>query len=340
MGMETMNTKPPKTLIDAVRYFSDLDNALAYFVRRRWPDGITCPRCGGVLVTFQPKYQRWQCKGKHERKQFTIKTGTIMEDSPITLDKWAVAFWLEANAKNSISSYELHRALGITQKSAWFMLHRIRLALQTNSTIKLGGSGKIVEADETYIGGKARNMHKDKRDRVIGSGTGSVGKAIVAGLLERKTEHEHSKVRLAIIPATSRKHVHPHVRKHVEKDTQLFTDAHSAYTALGTDFAHAFVDHAERYVQGNVHTNGLENFWALLKRCIGGTHVNVEPFHLFRYLDSEAFRFNNRKMNDSERFEAALSGMAGKRLTFKALTGASGDAPATDSAEESESGAL
>lgn len=304
----------PKTLMDAVTYFADADNALDYFIKVRWPDGVVkCPTCGGTDVNFYANYRRWECKAKHPRRQFTVKIGTVMEDSPLGLDKWAVAFWLEANCKNAVSSYEVHRALGITQKSAWFMMHRIRLAMQDNSAVKLGGDGK------------ARNMHKSRRDARIGKGTGSVGKAIVAGLLERHGPDKCSTVRTTIIPAANRGHLHPFVRKHVEKGTEFNTDAHAGYTAMGLDFAHAFVDHAEKYVEGTVHTNGLENFWSLLKRTIGGTHVAVEPFHLFRYLDAQAFRFNTRKAKDGERFTMAVRGMVGKRLTYKALTG---DAPA------------
>jgi transposase-like protein len=312
----------PKTLVEAVRLFSDPDVTLRYFVQRRWPNGVVCPTCGRTDVNFLANQKRWECKGKHPQRQFSVKVGTIMEDSALTLDKWAIGMWLITNAKNGISSYELHRTLGIGQKAAWFMLHRIRLAMQAGTfEMKLGGDGKIVEADETYIGGKARNMHKAKRAKRIGEGTGATGKAIVAGLLERKTSAGHSKVRMAVIPAASRATLHPLVRQHVEKNTQLFTDAHAGYTALGADFAHAFVDHAEKYVEGNVHTNGLENFWSLLKRSINGTYVAVEPFHLFRYLDEQAFRYNNREDKDGQRFNAVMGGISGKRLTYKALIG-------------------
>src|SRR5215207_10728307 len=158
--------KYPKTLVEAIRYFADLDVAHAFFADARWPDGVVCcPHCGDVNVKYMPTYRRWECKNKHPKRQFTVKVGTIMEDSPMGLDKWAVAFWLEANAKNSISSYEVHRALGITQKSAWFMQHRIRLAMQSGSFEKMGGNGSNgVEADETFVGGLARNMHRSRRN--------------------------------------------------------------------------------------------------------------------------------------------------------------------------------
>jgi transposase-like protein len=236
------------------------------------------------------------------------------------LEKWLMVMWLEANAKNSISSYEVHRALGITQKSAWFMQHRIRLAMQAKATAKLGGKGKIVEADETYIGGKARNMHKKERDRKIGNATGGFGKAIVMGLLERHGE-DASVVRTVVMNRARKADLHPVIKDNVEAGTELHTDALHSYKSLGEDFIHKFIDHAECYVKDNVHTNSLENFWSLLKRAIKGTHVSVEPFHLFRYLDAQSFRFNNRKANDGARFVKVLGSVTGKRLTYKALTG-------------------
>jgi transposase-like protein len=237
------------------------------------------------------------------------------------LDKWAVAFWLEVNAKNSISSYEVSRALGITQKSAWFMLHRIRLAVKTGNLDKLGGEGSNgVEADETYIGGKAEFMHKEKRKRVVtGTGAFGSGKSAVMGLLERKTAERASRVRAAVIQSTKRETIHDVIRKNVEPGTELYTDAAHGYRGLTPEFIHAFIDHAEKYVDGKVHTNGLENFWSLFKRCIKGTHVSVDPYHLLAYVDSECFRFNHRKLTDGERMILATAGFAGKRLTYKAL---------------------
>lgn len=273
----------PKTLLEATKLFGNEDNALRFMVALRWGgfDKVACPRCGSVRARFISTRRVWECKEDHDSKRFSIKTNTVMEESPLKLGVWLIAIWLEANAKNGISSYEVHRSLGITQKTAWFLQQRIRLAMQHGSFFsKLGGDGKIVEADETFIGGLARNMHKATRDRRIGKGTGSTGKAIVAGLLERKTATKHSTVFARVIPAANRATLHPIIRGNVEKGSMLSTDAHSAYTGLGPDFIHKFIDHAETYVKGNVHTNGLENFWSLLKRAIGGTHVSVEPFHL------------------------------------------------------------
>ncbi|MCY2952223.1 MAG: IS1595 family transposase [Planctomycetota bacterium] len=319
-----MNTEHnyPKTLLESVRYFSDLDVAHAFFTKMRWPDGVVrCPACDSIDVKFLAKYRRWECKNKHPRRQFTVKVGTIMEDSPLGLDKWAVAFWLEANAKNSISSYEIHRALGITQKSAWFMQHRIRLAMQSEGSVKIGGAGGAgVEVDETFIGGLARNMHKSRRDKVI-TGTGGSGKTVVMGLLERHGGKKCSQVRATVIPDTRKETLHPIIRHNVEPGAEVFTDEHAGYTGISSEYVHGVINHAEAYVNGNIHTNGMENFWALFKRCIKGTHISVEPFHLFRYLDSECFRFNNREVEDGDRFRLALRGMTGKRLTYKGLTG-------------------
>ena len=171
----------PATLQQAVLYFSDPDNCREYLVAHRWPQGVVCPRCGRKNVLFQPKYNRWQCGSKHALRQFTAKTGTIFEDSPLGLDKWLVAMWQVVNCKNGISSYEIHRAIGVTQKTAWFMDHRIRLSLGMSTQERLSGE---CETDETFIGGKARNMHLSKRQRRI-TGTGPSDKTAVRGILER-----------------------------------------------------------------------------------------------------------------------------------------------------------
>lgn len=306
----------PKTLIEAVVYFADEDKATEYAAGIRWPEGVTCPACGGTTVGYIKTRRKWQCKGC--KKQFSVKTGTIMEDSPIPTGKWLVVMWLECNAKNSISSYEIHRSIGVTQKSAWFMLHRVRTAMNAGTLEKLAGT---VEADETFVGGKAKNMHRAKRERLI-KGRGAVGKAVVMGLLERHGgEDEASKVRAFVVRDTKKKTLQPVVEAHVEPGSAVYTDSLASYSGLSPKFVHDFIDHAERYVNGAVHTNGLENFWSLFKRCIKGTHVSVDPAHLFRYVDAEAFRFNNRKQSDGERFRLTLRGIMGKRLTYKELIG-------------------
>ena len=252
----------PKTLQEAIIYFADPDNCLTYVAERRWPNGVTCPRCGSDNVGFVASRRIWQCKTRHDHAQFSVKTGSIFEDSPISLDKWLLAMWMMANCKSGVSSYEISRATGISQKSSWFMLQRIRLALQGESGGKLGGE---VEVDETYIGGKSRNMHKSVRARRI-KGSGGSGKAIVMGILERK-----GKVRTHVVETSRRKVLHAKVRENVEAGSEVFTDALQSYTGLGADYDHQVIDHAKAYVQGNVHTNGLENFWSLLKRGISGT---------------------------------------------------------------------
>jgi transposase-like protein len=309
----------PKTLQEAVVFFASSDNCREFVVARRWPNGVTCPRCGSSAIKFQPKHNRWQCAVHHDRRQFTVKTGTIFEDSPLGLDKWLMAMWLVGNCKNGISSYEIHRALGVTQKTAWFMDHRIREAMQDEQHGgKLGGGGVEVEIDETYIGGKARNMHKDRKARALeGKGGGTSGKVGVQGMLERG-----GKVRAEVIENARYGTLIPNVRKHVEEGTKVYTDEWHTYASLQAWYDHDVINHMEAYVNGNVHTNGIENFWSCLKRTLSGTYVSVEPFHLFRYVDEQAFRYNNRKpMNDGDRFSYLVRKIVGKRLTYAELTG-------------------
>jgi transposase-like protein len=318
----------PTTLQEAIIYYSDPDNCLRKLVSKRWPSGVVqCPRCGSERVKFNAKRRTWQCGSHHPRREFSVKVGTIFENSPLGLDKWLTALWMVVNCKNGISSWENHRALGVTQKTAWFMGHRIRLALQNGTFDKqLGGDGKGVEVDETFIGGKARNMHANRKSEKIPVRGGAAGKVAVMGLLER-----HGEVRLQIVPNVRRHNLTPVIKEHVAPDTEVFTDALKSYELLGMDearYVHYVIDHAEEYVRGRVHTNGLENFWSLLKRGLKGTYVSVEPFHLFRYLDEQAFRYNNRRnLNDSDRFDLALSQVVGKRLTYAQLTGKNPETP-------------
>lgn len=305
-------TPRPTTLLQAIRYFSDPDACLNFMVALRWPEGVTCPTCGSKDVRFLKTRRLWECKAKHSRRQFTVKIGTIFEDSPIGLDKWLTAVWMIANCKNGISSYEIGRDLGVTQKTAWFMMHRIRLAMQRGSfDKKLSGE---VEADETFIGGKARNMHPGKRKV---KGRGAVGKAIVMGVLER-----HGEARTFVVPTTKRRDVQAKVRENVEPGSEVYTDALASYLGLSPEYVHGVIDHAEAYVNGRIHTNGMENFWSLLKRTIKGTYVSTAPFHLFRYLDEQTFRFNARKTTDAERFLAVAASIVGKRLTYADLVAA------------------
>lgn len=305
-------TDTPQTLLEAVRYFSDLRVCFDEMLRVKWPDGkVTCPKCGGEQVGVVKSRLLLQCKVADCRKQFSVKVGTIFEDSPLGLDKWLVAVWCIANAKNGISSCELARALGVTQKTAWFMLHRVRMAMTTPAFRKLRGE---VEVDETFVGGKAKNMHAHKRaKRILGRGT--VGKAIVQGLLERGGE-----ARMNVIQTTDDVTLQRNVRANVELGSHVYSDALPAYGGLALGYFHRFVDHVTKYVVGRVHVNGLENFWSLLKRALRGTYVQVADFHLHRYLDEQAFRYNQRKANDAGRFDGVLSQVVGRRLTYRVLT--------------------
>jgi transposase-like protein len=303
----------PETLQDAIRYFSDLDRCIQTLAASRWPDGVKCPRCGSEQVRYIATRRLWECKAKHPKRQFSVKVGTVFEDSPIGLDKWFTAAWMIANCKNGVSSYEISRDLGVTQKTAWFMLHRLRLAMQTGTFEKVAGQ---FEADETFIGGLARFMHKADRERKI-KGTGGAGKAVVMGLLDRET----GKVRLKHVPNVQRATLQGEIRKHVQPGSEIFTDEWLGYRGLDAEYIHNVINHAETYVRGNVHTNRVENFWSLLKRGLKGTYISVEPFHLFRYLDEQAYRFNNRKSDDAARFASVLDGVAGKRVTYQKLIG-------------------
>jgi transposase-like protein len=309
----------PKTLQEAIRYFSDEQVCIDTIAALRWPKGPVCPKCAKTEHYYLATQKRWKCKSC--KKQFSVKLGTIFEDSPISLDKWLMALWMVVNCKNGISSYEVGHDLGITQKSAWFVLHRLRLALQTGSMEKMDGGGKHVEVDETFIGGAARFMHKDCRNRMV-TGRGVKDKTAVMGILERGGE-----VRAAVIPNRRKHAVQAEIRRHVKAQSAIYSDALLSYQGLkNQDFAHEVIDHAEKYVDGQVHTNGMENFWSLLKRGLKGTYISVEPFHLFRYLDEQVYRYNDRTLtNDGERFRLALSQIAGKRLTVAKVTGKVGE---------------
>lgn len=311
------NDYQPKTLVEAIRYFADEDTCFEYMVKMRWPDGITCPHCGCKEIGFISTIKKWRCKNHDCKKRFSLKSGTIMEDSPLGLDKWLTAIWLIANAKNGISSCELARSIGVTQKTAWFMLHRIRLAMDNGSLEKFQGE---VEADESFVGGKAKNMHESRRKAKI-QGRGGSGKAIVLGVLERSKEKGESKVQACVVQNRDRQTLKREIEQRLEKGSTLITDEHSGYDALNAEYVRLVVNHTEKYVDGNIYTNGIENFWTLLKRCIKGTYVSVEPFHLYRYVTEQTYRFNHRKGHDGDRFVRLLGRLAGKRITYKQLIG-------------------
>lgn len=303
-------TRLPSTLIEAIRYFSDPDVSTEYVAKLRWPDGPTCPRCGAQEYSYLSTRRLWKCKGC--KKQYSVKLGTIFEDSAVPLDKWLAAIWLIANSKNGISSHELARSIGVTQKTGWFVLHRIRLAMQTGTFEKLDGE---VEVDESYVGGLGKFMHADARKRKM-IGRGSATKTPVVGALERGGD-----VRAAVVPDVKIRTLHRFVTENVEEDATVYTDALRSYSVLDAQYAHKSVDHGVEYVSGSVYTNTLENFWTLLKRGIKGTYVNVDPVHLFRYVDERAFTFNQRKLSDLGRFTRVLQQVTGRRLTYAELTG-------------------
>jgi transposase-like protein len=309
------NESYPKTLQEAIIYFSNPQNCFNYLVARRWPNGVICPTCGRTDPSFLTNQNKWQCKSAHKKRQFTLKTGTIFEDSPLGFDKWLPAVWLVVNCKNGISSYEVARDLGVEQRTAWFMTHRIRLALQIGSfEKKLSGH---VEVDESFIGGAARFMHKNVRDR-RDIRAGLARKVAVLGLLER-----HGTVRTHVVPNVRISSLMKHVNDNVEAGSNVYTDSLKSYELLTQRYVHGVINHAEKYVEGQIHTNGIENYWSLLKRTIKGTYVCIEPFHLHRYLDEQSFRFNNRKVKDADRFRLATEQIVGKRLTYVELTGKS-----------------
>jgi transposase-like protein len=310
----------PKTLQEATVYFADPDHCVSYLVARRWPNGVVCPICGRKDVSYVPNRRVWQCKTRHAKCQFSVKVGTIFEDSPIGLDKWLMAMWMVSNCKNGVSSWEIHRVIGVTQKTAWFMLHRIRLALveDTNSGPLTG----TIEMDETFVGGNVKNMHKSKKPVEATKKRGVVGKTIVVGMLERK-----GRVRAEVVRKRTQSTLHALAAKHIAEGSTLMTDEWGGYK--GIDFQHEVINHADAYVRDLVHTNGIENFWSLFKRGIHGTYVSIEPFHLFRYIDEQAFRYNNRAtvdnlLTDADRFALAVSQIVGRRLTYKELTGKTG----------------
>jgi transposase-like protein len=317
--------KAPKTLQDAIIYFSNADNCIKYLADQRWPNGVECPTCRRKDARWLANQRKWQCKSIHAKRQFSVKVGTIFEDSPLGLEKWLPAVWMIASAKNGISSYEIHRALGVTQKTAWFMLHRIREAMANGSMLKMGGENGPVEVDETFVGPKPQKMHRDRRLRMQTAQKGNQ-KAIVMGMLDR----ESRQVRAMVVPNVKRETLQAKILSEIERGSFVYTDGYPGYDNLtAQDYIHATVNHVEEFVRGQVHTQGIDNFWSLLKRTLTGTYVAVEPFHLDRYVVEQVFRFNNRAtkdnpLDDADRFIAILSQVSGKRLTYAEVTGKDG----------------
>ena len=315
----TKTVAAPRTLAQAIKYFANQDVALDFMVALRWPNGPVCPRCESTAHSFLSTRRIWKCKGCG--KQFSVKLGTIFEDSPIGLDKWFTAMWMLTSCKNGVSSYEIARATGMSQKSAWFVLQRLRYMLKATNPRPMGSPG-VVEVDETYIGPKPKNMHTSKRRKLQLAENGMVTKTTVMGMLDRTTRE----VRAKVIPNVKRETLQAEILKNVGFASKVYTDSAVGYEGMDAKrFIHKTVNHANEYVRGDVSTQAIENFWSCLKRTLQGTYVAVEPFHLDLYLNEQMFRFNNRiGKHDGERFAKALGQIAGKRLTWDVLTGKEG----------------
>jgi transposase-like protein len=317
----------PKTLQQAIIYFSDPDNCVSYMVDRRWPNGVSCPTCGRADVSYVAARRVWQCKTRHPKNQFSAKVGTVMEDSAIGLDKWLVAMWMVANCKNGVSSWEVHRSLGITQKTAWFLLHRIRLAMGQDFSEPMGGNGPF-EVDETFIGPNPQRMHADKRQKRY-TALNARPKVPVMGMLDRDSRQ----VRARVVPNVKRETLQNAILEQIQKGSTVYTDRAVGYDNLAAqEYVHETVNHVEEYVRGQIHTQGIENFWALMKRGLKGTYIAVEPFHLDRYVAEQVFRYNNRAtkdnpLTDADRLAFAVTQIVGKRLTYAELTGKLNEAP-------------
>ncbi len=313
-----------KTLSDAIRYFSDEQVCIDTVADMKWTNGPECPKCGAKAARqhWLKTQKRYQCRDCG--KQYSVKVGTIFEDSAIPLQKWLPAMWLLSNCKNGISSYEIARSVGVTQKSAWFMLHRLREAMRDTRTHKFGFGGPV-ESDETFIGPNPAKMHKDRKAKIQAQWIdkpGYAGKTIVHGMLDR----ELRQVRAKVLSNVRRKTMQEEILKNVTPYAKVYTDESFIYDRLKKNYVHQVVNHSQEYVRGQVHTQGIENFWSLLKRTLRGTYVAVEPFHLDQYLSEQVFRYNNRAtadnpLTDADRFALAVSQISGKRLTYAELTG-------------------
>lgn len=304
----------PRTLQQAFQYFTDDKTCVEFVSRMKWGEEGKpyCIKCGSDNVIGLSTRPVFKCREKGCKKQFSIKSGTVFENTNVSLTKWLPAFWMIVNDKNGISSCELGRALGISQPCAWFMLHRLREAVHVGFLEKMKG-GEF-EVDETFVGGKEQFKHKSKTPSSLRN-RGQQGKTAVMGIVQRGGE-----VRAKVVPNTRRNVLEPEILKNVELGSVVYTDSKMSYYKLSEYYQHGWVDHKNDYVIGRAHTNTLENFWSLFKRSVKGTYIQIAPFHIDRYLTEQIFRYNTRKLNDGERFVKALQMIFDKRLTYDKLT--------------------
>ncbi len=296
------------SLIDAVKQFSDEAKAEAWFIEQRWPNGVACPHCGdtNVATVKNRKPQPYRCRGC--RKHFSVKTKTLLHSSNLPLSQWAIAFYLYSTNLKGVSSMKLHRDLGISQSSAWYMAHRIR-GMWNAQADKFAGP---VEVDETYIGGKERNKHESRKQH---AGRGPVGKTPVVGMRDRET----GQVTATPVEHTDRETLHDFVESNTEQDTKVYTDDAAAYK--GIPRPHESVKHSvKEYVHGQAHTNGVESFWAMLKRGYVGTYHQMSAKHLRLYVWEFAGRHNDRPLDTREQMGRMVQGAHGKRMRYQDLT--------------------
>ena len=305
------------TLKQILRMFPNDEIAEQWFTEQRWPNGVCCPVCGSVNVQTgcQHKTMPYRCREKECVKKFSVKTGTVMEGSKVGYQDWLLGAFLLMTSLKSVSSMKLHRDLGITQKSAWFLAQRLRVALSQDGTLFAGP----VEVDETYFGGRRRNMSNTTRKALAATGRGAVGKTAVVGVKDRATKH----VAATVVTATDAATLQGFVREHTAPGATVYTDDAPAYESL--PFNHATVKHSlSEYVKGDIHTNGIESLWSMLKRAHKGTFHKLSPKHLDRYVQEFAGKHNLREHDTIDQLTALSGGMDGKRLRYRTLIAENG----------------